>query len=65
MKRKQKGKISDTVIKINGIDRIDSNKGYSFDNVVACCKYCNGAKNTMTQEEFKEWIKRVYEHYIK
>ena len=62
---KTKGKISDTVIKINGIDRIDSNKGYSFDNVVACCKYCNGAKNTMTQEEFKEWIKRVYEHYIK
>ena len=62
---KSKGRISDTVVRINGIDRIDSNKGYTIDNVVACCKYCNTAKSTMTQEEFKQWIKRIYEYYVK
>ena len=56
-------KTSDTVVYYNGIDRIDSSTGYNKGNIVTCCKYCNTAKNTMTQEEFKEWIKRVYEHY--
>lgn len=46
----------------NGVDRIDSYKGYSIDNVVTCCKYCNLAKNTMTQMEFFDWIKRVSKH---
>ena len=31
----------------NGIDRIDSNVGYTIDNCVACCKNCNYIKNTM------------------
>ena len=57
-----RNKISDCVIKYNGIDRIDSTKGYLINNVVACCKYCNTAKNTMTQKEFKQFIKRVYEY---
>jgi len=25
----------------NGLDRIDSKKGYTMDNIVPCCKYCN------------------------
>ena len=57
-------KISDTIIKYNGIDRKDSSKGYLKDNSVACCKYCNTAKNTMTQKEFMQFIKRVYEYNI-
>jgi hypothetical protein len=44
----------------NGIDRIDSMKGYILDNVVSCCKICNYAKRSMTTQEFKDWIKRVY-----
>lgn len=44
----------------NGIDRIDSSKGYIIENCVPCCKRCNQAKNDMTQSEFKDWIKRVY-----
>lgn len=55
-------KTSDCVVKYNGIDRIDSTQGYLIGNVVACCKYCNTAKNTMTQKEFKQFIKRVYEY---
>ena len=54
--------VSDTVIRYNGIDRVDSNKGYTKDNSVPCCKYCNTAKNIMTQIEFKQFIKRVYEY---
>ena len=46
-----------------GLDRIDSSKGYTRENIVPCCKNCNYAKRTMTQEEFKEWIKRVYKHF--
>lgn len=57
------GLISDTVVRCNGIDRIDSNIGYTSENTVSCCKYCNTAKNTMTQEQFKEWIVRVYKNY--
>lgn len=58
--KKQK-RLSDHVLKCNGIDRVDSSKGYTVENSVACCKYCNTAKNTMTESEFYTWIKRVYE----
>jgi hypothetical protein len=46
--------------KYNGIDRIDSSKGYISENVVSCCKDCNIAKSTMSYEEYKSFIKRVY-----
>lgn len=49
----------------NGLDRIDNTKGYLEDNVVACCKTCNVAKNTMTHEEYLQFIKRVYEFNFK
>jgi len=63
--KKNGRKTSDTIVYYNGIDRINSGKGYVKGNVVTSCKYCNTAKNTMTQQEFKEWIVRVYEHYCK
>ena len=43
----------------NGIDRVDNSRGYVPDNVVPCCKVCNRAKDTMTQEEFISWAERV------
>lgn len=55
-------KLSDTVLLYNWIDRIDSNIWYIEWNVVTCCKHCNIAKSTMPQEEFYNWIKRVYEY---
>ncbi len=45
----------------NGIDRIDSTKGYAIDNVVPCCKICNTAKLNMSLADFYEWVQRVYE----
>lgn len=34
----------------NGIDRIDSQKGYIIDNCVTCCEYCNKMKLDYTTE---------------
>lgn len=48
----------------NGLDRIDSSKGYTIDNVVPCCGRCNEAKNDEKQDDFFAWIKKVYEHSI-
>jgi len=39
----------------SGIDRIDSSKDYTEDNVVACCRVCNYAKSNMDVNEFKDW----------
>lgn len=46
----------------NGIDRIDNNIGYTTDNVVPCCEICNIMKMALSQEEFLNHIKRIYEH---
>ena len=54
--------LSKTVVKYNGIDRVDSDKGYTKENSVTCCKHCNTAKNTMTQKDFYQFIKRLYEY---
>ena len=44
----------------NGIDRVDNKKGYTIENSVPCCFTCNRAKDVSTQQEFKDWIERVY-----
>lgn len=48
--------------KYNGIDRVDSSKGYIEGNVVSCCMKCNVAKSDQTKFDFLNWIKRVYEY---
>jgi len=58
-------RVTDNIFYINGIDRIDSKGGYETENIVACCRYCNTAKNTLTQSEFKNHINRIYEHFAK
>ena len=62
--KKQK-RLSDEVLKINGIDRVDSSIGYTKENSITCCKYCNFAKHTMSEDDFYKWIKRVYEFNFK
>jgi len=57
---KNKKKISDTVLHVNGIDRIDSSKGYIECNVVTCCSRCNAAKQDISMREFREHIKKMY-----
>jgi|SRR5579859_5446953 len=47
----------------NGIDRKDNKQGYVVSNVVACCKYCNKAKNTMDLKDFKKWLDRIKKYW--
>jgi len=57
-------KNGDSIYIANGIDRIDSDKGYHIDNVVPCCAPCNYAKRNMTYNQFKTMIARIY-HNLK
>lgn len=49
----------------NGLDRVNNDIGYNVDNIVPCCKNCNLAKRQLTQTEFFDLIKKVYERHIK
>lgn len=44
----------------NGIDRIDSNLGYTIDNSVSCCAMCNKMKLDYTKEEFINKAIKIY-----
>ncbi len=46
----------------NGVDRYNSNTGYTTDNVVPCCTECNLAKSDRGVEEFVLWIHRASNH---
>jgi hypothetical protein len=48
----------------NGIDRIDTLKGYTLDNVVPSCGKCNKMKWDLTTEDFFDHIKKIYENHI-
>jgi len=52
---------SDT-FRYNGVDRKNNSVGYVLDNCVPCCKICNNSKSTLTEEEWFNWIKRIYEN---
>jgi hypothetical protein len=46
--------------KSNGIDRWNSNLGYTINNCVPCCKECNFLKNNTNPDLFIERIKKMY-----
>lgn len=48
-----------------GIDRVDSNKGYSVDNCVPCCRHCNWGKYNQDIEIFENRIVKMYKELIK
>ena len=52
-------------ITANGIDRVDTNKGYVIENVVPCCRQCNVMKMDYSIEEFKNKVLDIYNHFIK
>lgn len=60
--KKEQERISDFVLKVNGIDRVDSSIGYTNENSVSCCKDCNFAKNDRSKEEFLTWLKDIYKY---
>lgn len=60
-----KGKISDTIIYYNGIDRINNNLGYEVNNCVPCCKKCNFCKGSLPQDVFLKIVRDIYFHLWK
>ncbi len=50
---------TDYIIRYNGIDRIDSSRGYEDGNVVPCCRWCNMAKHLRTVAEFSAWALKL------
>lgn len=46
----------------NGIDRVDSAKGYFDGNVVTACRHCNRAKLARSRQEFEAWIHQASRH---
>jgi hypothetical protein len=43
----------------NGIDRVDNTKGYTLDNVVACCAICNSMKSKLPLQKFIEQCRKI------
>ncbi|MFA6295583.1 MAG: helix-turn-helix domain-containing protein, partial [Candidatus Paceibacterota bacterium] len=54
----------DQIWKCNGIDRKDNTLGYTKDNSLPCCKFCNAAKSDMTYTEFLKLIETIYQYRI-
>ena len=52
------------IFNYNGIDRINSKKGYIKGNVLSCCKKCNLAKSDLSYDEFLEHIKKIYANLL-
>jgi len=48
----------------SGVDRLDNNLGYTAENCVPCCKWCNRAKNARSSKEFLEHTARIYRHQL-
>lgn len=61
---KRAGAATQSWFTYNGIDRIDSSRGYVDDNVVSCCPDCNRAKLDMSRDEFLEMVRRIYLHSL-
>lgn len=49
-------------VRYNGIDRKNSNVGYTAANCVPACRRCNLAKREDSVSEFVGWIERAYAH---
>lgn len=49
----------------NGIDRVNNSEGYVLNNVVPCCKHCNSMKKDLSNTEFLEIIKLIYNNLNK
>lgn len=49
--------------KVNGIDRLDNNKGYIQTNCVSCCKVCNLMKHTSHPQAFIDKVNAILNYY--
>lgn len=59
---KDRGNLNQPTFYYNGIDRVDSNLGYTMENCVPCCPTCNYMKRTLQQDDFYKQIVKIYQH---
>lgn len=45
----------------NGLDRMDSSRGYVIENVVPCCQFCNSLKSAMPWRDWADFLNSVVE----
>lgn len=45
---------------VNGVDRVENDKGYTKDNCVPCCTKCNLMKHKFSVQEFLDHVARIY-----
>lgn len=57
-----KGKYVGVPVPYNGIDRMDSMRGYEKENCVPCCTKCNYMKSDMNISSFIEHILKIANH---
>uniref|UniRef100_A0A6C0HKK4 Uncharacterized protein n=1 Tax=viral metagenome TaxID=1070528 RepID=A0A6C0HKK4_9ZZZZ len=50
--------------RLNGIDRVDNNKGYIIANCIPCCKMCNVMKNMQHPLEFLDKVDGIAKYYL-
>jgi hypothetical protein len=44
----------------NGIDRVDTTRGYTLDNCVPCCRWCNQLKGSLPLDRFVAQVFSVF-----
>lgn len=47
----------------NGIDRRNNSIGYTIENSVSCCKFCNFAKSRFLEVDFINWLERIKNNF--
>jgi hypothetical protein len=60
------GRAADSGLVFCGLDRRDNARGYTLQNVLPCCSWCNRMKFEFSYEEFLEKVKAIYRiHHAK
>ena len=52
------GKVQET---FNGVDRVNSKQGYTLDNCVSCCSWCNTMKRHYDVNAFIEQVQNIHD----
>lgn len=47
----------------HGLDRVDNDRGYTYDNVVPCCDVCNTMKKKYDVQTFIQYCINIDKHY--
>jgi hypothetical protein len=50
--------------KLNGLDRVNNNGSYCFENVVSCCEICNFMKGELTYLDYKKIAKHIISYVV-